>query len=383
MAGVSDFLTEGAAIPAGSALTAVSGQTILPDWYTNAAMQTLANQQALSAQAYQPYQGPRVAAFTPAQQQGFGMTQQAAGAYQPALSAATAGTQAAMAQPGGVTAAQPYFSQAGGMSGVTAAQPYMAAASGNTANVGEYMNPYTSDIVNRIGELGGRNLSENLLPALTSKYISAGQLGFGPRGGSVAPSGMMTDTARALRDVNADILAQQSAALQSGYTQAQQAKAADLARQANLATTAGSLTQAQQRTLADIGTNVGNLTGADISRSLTGAGQLGELAGLAQQYGLTGANAVTGVGAQQQAQGQKNLDVAYSDFLAQKGYNQEQINSMLATLKGISPMVPTASQEVGIKPTGQAATYKPSTAATIAGALSAGAGILDTVGVFG
>jgi hypothetical protein len=76
------------------------------------------------------------------------------------------------------------------------------------------MNPYNDAVTNRIGELGTRNLTENLLPAIEGRYIQAGQLGYGGRGGlGGTPSGMMTDTARTLRDVNADILAQQTAAL--------------------------------------------------------------------------------------------------------------------------------------------------------------------------
>ena len=36
-----DFLTEGAAIPAWSAVKSITSQTVLPDWYTNYAMDVL------------------------------------------------------------------------------------------------------------------------------------------------------------------------------------------------------------------------------------------------------------------------------------------------------------------------------------------------------
>jgi hypothetical protein len=121
-------------------------------------------------------------------------------------------------------------------------------------------------------------------------------LGFGGRGGaSGTPSGMMTDTARALRDVSGDILAEQNKALQAGYSEAGALSRADLERQANLASTAG------------------QLGGQDASRQLAGAEQLGGLAQMQQTLGLTGANAVTGVGAQQQGQAQKNIDVPVAD----------------------------------------------------------------------
>ena len=85
---LSDFLTEGSQIPAGSAVTSVTKQTALPAWYTNYATQMLSGQQALAANPYPTYQGPRIADFTAAQQQGHALTQQAAGSYQGPLSTA-------------------------------------------------------------------------------------------------------------------------------------------------------------------------------------------------------------------------------------------------------------------------------------------------------
>lgn len=255
-----------------------------------------------------------------------------------------------MAAPGALATAQPFLNQAG---------------QSTVANIGEYMNPYNEQVVNRIAQLGSRNLSENLLPQIEGRYIAAGQLGFGGRNpGTGTPSGMMTDTARALRDTQEAVLAEQSKALQGGYNTAAGLSAADLARR------------------AEIGSTMGGLQGADTTRQLAGAQQLGGLGQMSQQLGLTGAQAVTGVGETQQSQAQKNLDLAYSDFLRQQGYNQEQINNALATFKGVAPGVPTATTEQGIVPTGQQAEYKPSTAATIGGALATGAGILKDLGVF-
>jgi hypothetical protein len=337
------FLNNGQ-LPTGSTFKSLTSETVLPDWYTNYAMQLLSNQQALSAQPMPTYQGPRVAEFSPTMQQGFGMTGQAATAYQPALNAATQATQGAINAPGGLGAAQPYLGAAGQSS---------------VANIGNYMNPYTNTVVNRIGELGQRNLTENLLPAVEGRYIQAGQLGYGDRNGlGGTPSGMMTDTARALRDTNADILAEQSKALQSGYSEAAGLAGTDLTRQANLASTAGTL------------------GGQDLSRQLSGAGQLGELGTAAQTLGLAGAGALQQVGAAQQGQAQKNLDVAYSDFLRQQGYPQEQISAMLQTFGGVAAGVPKASTEQGIVPLGYQPELKPSTGETVGGALAALGGIL-------
>jgi len=417
---LTDFLVDGK-VPEGSALTATTSQNVLPDWYTNYAMETLANQNAISAQPYTPYQAPRIADFTQQQRQGFDLTQQAAGAYQPALTAATGATQAAMGAPGGLATAQPYYQRAAGMSGVTAAQPLMQQGAGmlgastqtsglsaaqpylqqagqsSVSNINTYMNPYTENVVNRIGELANRNLTENIMPGIEGRYIAAGQLGYGPQGGAAGtPSGMMTDTARAIRDTQEATLAEQLKALQAGYSEAAGLASSDLARQAQLASTAGGLGTAQQQALLSAGTNLanigqnlgqltaadrealaamgtsaGNLAGSDVTRQLAGAAQLADMGGLAQKYGLTGAEAVTGVGAQQQALNQKNLDVAYSDFLKQQGYPQEQIDAALKTLQGVSGAVPKATTTEGIAPLGYQPETGPSTGETIGGILAA------------
>lgn len=423
MADISSFLSDGQ-IPAQMAYKSLTSQTVLPDWYTNYAMQLLSNQQAQMATPYQAYQGPRVAEFSPAQQQAFAATGQAANAYQPMLGAATTATQGLLGQ-NALGAAKPYFSQAAGMSGYNVAQPFLnqgqqltqqstqvsglqAAqpminqAGQKATNVSEYMDPYISQVVNRVGELGARTLREQLMPEIEGRYIRAGQLGFGPSGGGPStPSGMMTDTARALRDVQGNVLAQQAQLMSQGYGQAQSAAQADLARQAQLAATAGNLGTAQQQALAQagqqmgalgqiggnlmtqqqdllaqIGAQTGALGGADLSRQLAAAGQLGDLGASAQQLGLTGAGALANVGTAQQAQAQKNLDTAYGDFLRQQGYNQQQINNALATFQGVAAGVPKATVEEGIVPTGNTATYQPGTAETVGSVLSGIGGVL-------
>lgn len=343
---LSDFLSNGN-IPSGSAVKSTTSQTVLPDWYTNYAMQLLSNQNAVAATPYQPAPMPKVAGFTGTQQQGFNMAGQAATAYQPALNAATTGTQAAMNAPGSLNAAQPYFTQAGQTS---------------AANVGQYMNPYTDQVVSRIADLGQRNLTENLMPAIEGRYIGTGQLGGATRGGGLsgAPSGMLTDTARAIRDTNADILGKQTEALQSGYSGALSAAGTDLNR------------------MGQLGSNIGTLAGNDITQKLSAAQQLGTLGAQAQQLGLTGAGALSNVGGQEQALNQKNLDVALADWMAQKGYPQEQIDKQLATYRGVLPGVPTSTSEEGIVPNAVPTT---STGQDIASGLTAAAGLLSKLNV--
>lgn len=342
---VSSFLAEGAAIPQGSALTDMTKQSVLPEWYTNYAMDILSGQQALANRPYETAPMPRVAGFTPTQQQSFGMTGTAASAYQPLFNQATQAAEAATNAPGALNTAQPFLNNAGQTS---------------VSNIGQYMNPYNEAVTNRIGELGVRNLTENIMPQIEGRYIQAGQLGFGGRGGLGTPSGMMTDTSRAVRDVSADILAKQTEALQSGYTQAAGLAGTDLTRFGNLASTAGNLAQTQQE------------------QQLAASGALSGLGAQAQNLGLTGAGALGSVGALEQQQGQKNLDVAYGDFLRQQGYPQEQINNMMAAFQGVKGGVPNAETSYGISPSGVKQEYT-STGQDIASALAAAAGLYGKI----
>jgi hypothetical protein len=342
---VSSFLAEGMEIPQGSALTDMTKQQVLPEWYTNYAMDILAGQQAIAGRPYATAPMPRVAGFTPLQEKSFGLTETAAGAYQPYLSQATTAAQAAADAPGALNVAQPYLTQAGQTS---------------VSNIGQYMNPYNEAVTNRIAELGTRNLTENIMPQIEGRYIQAGQLGYGARDGAGTPSGMMTDTSRAVRDVSADILAQQAKALQSGYSEAAGLAGTDLSRFGTLANTIGGLAQTQQ------------------AQQLAASGALSNLGARAQELGLTGANAIGNVGALQQQLGQKNLDVAYADWLRQQGYEQEQINNLLKTFQGVASGVPSASQEYGLSPSGVRQEYS-STGKDIASALTAAAGIVGSL----
>jgi len=155
-------------------------------------------------------------------------------------------------------AAQPYMSQAGATTAqalsdraLNAANPYLQAASRSSAQgIEQYMSPYQTGAMDLLAKQGARNLSENLLPAVSDSFIRAGQFG-GSRMGEFG--------SRALRDTQASILSQQAQLANQGYGQALAASQADLARQAQLAGT------------------VGSISGADLSRVLQGGAQYGNL----------------------------------------------------------------------------------------------------------
>ena len=357
-----DFLFEGSAPTPGS--TSQTSSVQLPEWYTQYATDMLGKAQAVSNLPYATYTGPRIAGFTPTELQGFEATKQAAGAYKPLFGQAGAalgkageisGLGAAAADltkaagMSGAGAAQPMFGKAAGMSGVAAAQPYMDIA-GRTfpQAAAEYMNPYTKAVVEQLGDVGVRQLTEKYLPEIGEEFIRAGQFGPGP--GSTR---MGEFASRALRDVQQSVLAEQSKALQAGYGQAADIFASDVNRIAEIGGRMGQLTGDDATRMAEIGKATGQLTAQDaetLSRIGSTRGELSlkdaeSLRDLASKYsvlgeaeqtaGLRGAAAITGVGEKERGMQQANLELAYKDFLEQQGYPAEQVKFLAGILSGI------------------------------------------------
>jgi hypothetical protein len=337
------------------------------------------------------------------------------GAGQPALS--KAGQQDIMG------AAQPYLTQAGQTTAqalsdraLNAANPYLQAASQSSAqNVGQYMSPYQTGVMDVIAKQGGRNLSENLLPGVSDAFIKAGQFG---------SSRMGEFGSRALRDTQEAVLNQQAQLANQGYGQALTASQADLARQAqlagtvgsisgadlsrvlqggaqygNLGQTAGQLTSQQQQNLTNLGQTQGQLTAQQMSQ-LANLGQAQTTAGQAQQqFGLTAAQAtqaaqaqdyqrqmsalqnfanmqqqeqamraadvasLEGAGSAQQNQMQQQLNAAKAQFDAQQLYPKQQMDWLSTQIRGMAPITPQTTTNQG---TTTGATYSPSPLSQVA-----------------
>jgi len=227
----------------------------------------------------------------------------------------------------GMNAANPYMQNASSASGMNAANPYMNQSQSTTAqaladkalnaanpylqqasqssvsNIDQYMNPYQTNVMDALAQQGSRNLTENLLPGVSDSFIKAGQ--FGSRG-------MGEFGSRALRDTQESVLRQQAPMMQQGYAQAMQASAADKARQASLAGTVGSISGADLgRTLqgagqyAQLGSQAGQLTNADAARQAQLASTAGQLTGAdasRQMQAASTAGQMMGQDASRQAQ---------------------------------------------------------------------------------
>lgn len=420
-----------------------------PKWMQDAIYNQIQVAQNLANMPYQQYAFPRVAELTPLQQQAYANVQANQGFWQGDINNAqssmykygTTGTAADLSK-----AQQNYLSQLDATTNLTkagdlfktaseyniptAASPYLKSAESSTTtaladralkeatpyltaagktSVGDitsYMSPYQQGVLDVIAKQGARNLRENIMPGVGEAFIKAGQFG---------SSRMGEMGARAMRDTQEAILNAQAQAAQQGYGQALGASQADLARQAQLASTVGSISGADLSRILQGGAQYGQL--GQISGQLTGQ-QMQNIAALAQaraqagqaqqQFGLTAAQqaqqaaaadyqrqmsaltqyanmqqqeqamkaadvaALETAGQAQQAQKQRELDMAYQQHLESLAYPKQQMDWLSTQIRGMAPITPQTVTQTG-QTTG--ATYSPSPLSQLAAGVYAYKGL--------
>lgn len=327
--GVLDFLFEGQ--PPASVTT--YGQSIqnVPSWLSDYTQGLIARANAVAAEPYQAYQGPRVAGFSPLQTQAQDMAQSNVGSWSPYTDAAKSGYQGVLGGPGGLSQAAPYL---------------QAGTGSYTDQVDKYMNPYVENVIDRSTQLAQQKLQEKLMPAINSNFI---------RSGAYGSAGQQRATGQALRDVTGELQSQSRAALSDAYNQGAQLQGTEAMRQ------------------LQAGQMAGSLYGQDMTNRLQASQGLGGLGQMIQGLRGTDAAALAAAGADQQAQTQRNLDVGYGDFLAQRGYPKEQVNWMSSIIHGLPSMGGTTQTQQ----TGPASSYGPSTLSQLASLYSLYRGIKD------
>lgn len=359
---IMDFLWQGQPPPAA---TQYGVQTAgIPTFISDYTQGLLAKANAVAAEPYQVYGAPRIANFTADQNAAFDATRDAAGSWKPGVEGGMNLMQQAATQ-NPLQQIQPLATQAAGMSATGAAQPFMtAAATPSYQNVQNYMNPYQDAVVDRIATLGNRNLTENILPGMGDVFTRAGQ--FGSRG-------MIEKFGNAMRDTQEGISAQQSQALAGGFNMATQAANTDAARMAGIGQTMGNLTTADQGQLGNLAQLQGNMASITQNNQMNLGTNMGALGRATQAAGLTDAAALEGIGQTQQNQTQKNLDLAYQDFVEQRDYPKTQVGFLNNMLRGVPAPTSTTSATTG---TNNPSAYAPSPlqslvqSVSLAGALS-------------
>lgn len=289
-----DFLFAGSPPPNVSSTTvSTSGQ---PDWYQEYLRGLMGKANAVAGQEYTPYDFQRVADVQPAQQQGWDLASQNVGA------------------------ATPYF-QTGQTALNQGASPGL-----NNPVFQSYMDPITNaqtGVLNRIADLGARNLSEKLLPQVNDTFTGAGQFG---------SSRNAEFNARALRDTNEAILGQQANTLMQG-----------------------------------INTGMQNYQ-TGMNRGVSAGTALGNMGQQAQQAGIRDAATMQDVGTQQRQIEQQSLDTAYQDFLDQRDWGKTQTRFMNEAIRGLQPQADKVATT-----NGPGSTFQPSVLSQLAGtAIAAG-----------
>jgi hypothetical protein len=351
---ITDFLFQGKAPP--SINTYGTTTANIPQWLSDYTQGLLAKGNAVAAEPYQSYGAPRIADFSADQRNAFQSTRQMQGAFNPTLQQGI-GAIGQSTQTSGFQAADPMLGRAGAMTPAAGAMPYLGSAGQSSAGmVGEYMSPYQDAVVNRVGDLAARQLREKLMPEVSDTFVRAGQFG---------SSRMQEATGRALRDVQESALAEQGKLMNQGYQGALAAAQEDMKRFGQIGQTIGNLGLQEQQNLANIGQVQGNLQNIS-NQNLTNAGQqLGNLARAGQTMGFADTAALEAIGQQQQGMGQRNLDLAYSDFLQQRDYPKNQLGFLSNLVRG-QPYSQTTNT-VSNAPT---STYQPAGLAQILGGLT-------------
>lgn len=269
----------------------------LPEWAKPYAQSTLAKAESLTSQPYQTYNAPRIAGFSPLQQQA---QQQAAGM----APAEQLGTATSLAQAAGAGAL--------GAGGYQPGQFYGGVFGGRQA--AQYMNPY---------------LEQSLAPQIAEAQRQAGiastqQAGQAVQSGAFGGSRFGLQQAELQRNLGQNISNIVGQGYNNAFTQAQQQFNQDMARRM----------QAQQmgEQSRQFGANLG-LQG--LQTGLQAAGTLGNLG--QTQYGQQmGINQLQNqYGGQQQALQQQGLSQAYQDFLNQQNYPYKQLGFMSDMIRGL------------------------------------------------
>lgn len=289
--GVLDFLFEGK--PPASVTTYGQQMTNIPSWLSDYTQGLIARANTIAAEPYQSYGGSRIAGFNPLQTQAHQMAKDNVGDWQPYTSKASSGYSNILSGPGALSKASPYL---------------QAGTDSYTDQVDKYMNPYVENVIDRSTAIAQRKLEEQLMPAIKGNFINAGAYG---------SAGQQRATGRALRDVTGEIQSQASAALADAYQRGADLHGTEAMRQLQ----AGQIS--------------GGIASDDLGRQLQAAEGQGQLAGLIQSLQGRDVASLAAAGAEQQGQSQKNLDLAYSDFLNQRNYPRETMDWMSGIIRGI------------------------------------------------
>jgi hypothetical protein len=281
-------------------------ETKAPDFYTN----YLSGIATKGAAQIDPTTGAQYVGAQPLQTTAFTNVEDAAANYQDTL--ASAGTTLGSA----VSATSP----------LSSAQSYLAAGAKDPASqVANYINPYTTSVLNQIGNLGQRNIMQNLAPQATAGGVGSGQFG-SKRGAEVL--------GQTIQNANRDILGQQATSAEKAYQNALDTAIKQNQINAQLGSTAGTLASQGQQNLTQAGA------------------QQGQLASTNQALNLAEINALATLGEQQRTLKQNEQLFPLSNLSTLsgllRGYNVPTTTKTTAEMSPLSALAGIGSGAVGL-----------------------------------
>lgn len=349
----------------------------IPEWERPYVEDLLGQAQAVAAQPYQQFSGPKIAGFTPDQMQAFSNVQ-GAGATNQANQAAAFGaagqgadtanniynagagyTQAATGY-NPLAAVAPYLGAASQYNAASASQPWLnqaanyqgaAAQAGTPQGIQSYMSPYTNSVVQGIQNQANQNWTQNIMPGVNDKFVGSGQYGSGRNAqvlGQAADNfqtGLSANVANALESgyntagqqagQQASLLAGLGGQALTGANTAGGMQTAQIGNLLNQAGAAGTATQQQAANLQGTGAQLGNLANTQASAQLASGKVLGDLGNQAATTNLAQNTALQGVGQQQQQLEQSNLNTALADWQAQVDFPKTQTDYLSGIIHGL------------------------------------------------
>jgi len=251
---------------------------------------------SIAGTPYQQYTAPRVAGFNADQTKSFADTRANVGIWKPGMN------EAASSISQGSEYDKQYFQD-------------------------NFMNPYTSAVMDDITRRSNQNLTQNILPGVMNTFTSGGQFG------SARNMDMVN---RAVRDQQDTMTGQLATAGQTAW-------------------------DSGQKTYSDWGT-----------KNIQGGTAIANVAQQQQAAGLRDAAALDTIGRTQQQQTQSNLDTAYGDFVEQRDWDKNQSQFLAGTIQGYQS-VPTS--QGGLSTSYQNITGQSPLAALAGGATTATAAV--------
>ena len=280
--------------------------TQAPSFYTD----YLSNIATKGAAQVDPTTGAQYIGAQPLQTTAFENVEDAASAYKDTLESAGTTLGSAVDATSPLSAATSYLTAAG-------TDPSKAATG--------YMSPYTTGVVNQIGNVGQRNIMQNLAPSATAGAVGSGQFG-SKRGAEVL--------GQTIQNANRDILGQQTSAMDKAYQSAIDAALKQNQIQQQIGQTAGTLASQGQQNLTQAGA------------------QQGQLASTNQALNLAEINALATLGEQQRtlAQNKELFPLSNLSTLSGmlRGYNVPTTTKTTAEMSPLSALAGIGTGAVGL-----------------------------------